>query len=208
MKLKPLVLSIIYYCLSAFGISLTIKAGVGVSSLNSLNATLSEGSGIKVGTITMLVHGVFLIFCLFLDKEKKALNYLLMAGCLLGFGSVINFCTYHLLTGLTVNSYFFGLCLFVLGTFFAGFGAGRILAYGILQFPIEKACQLLEEQTRFSFSFYRYGVDLISVLLSLVLSLSFQMPLFVREGTIISLFLLSFVIIRAKNGFSYRTQKV
>lgn len=49
---KKLTLSFLYYLLSAFGISLTLKASIGVSSFNSLNATLAEFSHIKIGTIT------------------------------------------------------------------------------------------------------------------------------------------------------------
>lgn len=200
MSIKKLILSLAYYCLSAFGVSLTIKAGIGVSSLNSLNVALSEGLGTKVGTITIFVNGGFLIFCLLVDQKKMIREYVLMLFCLLGFGVVINFFTYTVLSDVQITSYPVAVFVFILGTVFGGYGAGRILAYGILQFPIEKACQLLEDITNYSFSFYRYGVDIISVILSIMLSILLQLPLFVREGTLISLFLLSFVIVRAKNG--------
>ena len=56
MNKKQWIGSGIFYGLSAFGISLTIKAGVGVSSFNALNVTLATMSGIKVGTITTAIN--------------------------------------------------------------------------------------------------------------------------------------------------------
>ncbi|MEM5200214.1 hypothetical protein AACB42_21670, partial [Enterococcus faecium] len=55
-------------------------------------------------------------------------------------------------------------------------------------------CTLISERTRYSFQFYRYLVDIFCVNLALGLSISYHLPIFVREGTVISLFLLSWVI--------------
>ena len=55
MNKKQWIGSGIFYGLSAFGISLTIKASVVVSSFNALNVTLATMSGIKVGTITTAI---------------------------------------------------------------------------------------------------------------------------------------------------------
>ena len=86
------------------------------------------------------------------------------------------------------------IVLFILGTIIAGIGTGQVVALGVLQFPIEKFCTLISERTRYSFQFYRYLVDIFCVSLALGLSISYHLPIFVREGTVISLFLLSWVI--------------
>ncbi|TCD45864.1 hypothetical protein D3X11_06595 [Streptococcus sp. X16XC17] len=85
-----------------------------------------------------------------------------------------------------------------MGTCLAGIGTGRILHYDVLKFPIEKYCQLLEEATGKPFSYFRYGVDLICVSLSFILSKAADLPLFVRGGTLMCLVLLSYVIGKAK----------
>ena len=86
------------------------------------------------------------------------------------------------------------IVLFILGTIIAGIGTGQVVALGVLQFPIEKFCTLISERTRYGFQFYRYLVDIFCVSLALGLSIGYHSPIFVREGTVISLFLLSWVI--------------
>ncbi|MEG0254608.1 MAG: DUF6198 family protein [Vagococcus sp.] len=198
-KMKQLLKSIIYYLVSAIGISLTIKANVGVSSFNSLNVSVANLFSIQIGTVTTLLNVSFLLACIILDKERKFSNYLLMLVAVMSFGEVINVVYYHLFSQFTINSYIVNLLVFLLGVFIAGFGTGQVLRLSLLKFPIESFCQLLTEKTSHKFSTYRYGVDIVCVSLSLILSLSFSLPVVVREGTIISLFLLSGVINWSKN---------
>ncbi|WP_259753888.1 YczE/YyaS/YitT family protein [Lactococcus lactis] len=199
MKNKKYILSFLYYMLAAFGISLTIKAAVGVSSFNSMNVAIAEVTKIEVGTITTFVNLLFLIACFFIEKNKKFLEYLFMIISLVCFGSVINLFLYHLLFNVQIESYYLSIIVFIVGTIIAGYGTGRSLYYGILKFPIEKYCILLAEKYNKSFSFYRYGVDIFSILISLFVSIIFIIPMYVREGTLLSFVLLTFVINKSKN---------
>ncbi|WP_394701644.1 YitT family protein [uncultured Enterococcus sp.] len=183
-----------FYLISAFGISLSIKAAVGVSSFNSLNVALSEVTSLKVGTITTIINLSFLLMCWFLDKNRSWKGYLLMLSALLCFGSVINLILYNILIHVSITAYIPRLLLFVTGTLIAGFGTGQVLVLNYLKFPIENFCAQLAERTTKSFKYYRYLIDIVCVSLSLLLSLTFRLPIVVREGTLISLFLLSSVI--------------
>ena len=140
---RTLFWSLFFYGISALGISLTIKAAVGVSSFNSLNVSLSTITGIKVGTITTAINLLFLVTC------------------------------------------------FIIGTLISGLATGQVLRLNHLKFPIENFCQLMADRSRFSFKQYRYSVDVLCVIISIGLSTAFSFPLVVREGTAISLFLLS-----------------
>jgi uncharacterized membrane protein YczE len=184
--------------LAAFGISLTIKAAVGVSSFNSMNVAISELTKIEVGTITTLVNLLFLIACFFIEKNKKIPEYLFMIVSLVCFGSVINLFFYYFLFNLHIGSYYLSIIVFIVGTIIAGYGTGRSLYYGILKFPIEKFCILLAEKYKKSFSYYRYSVDIFSILISLFISIVFILPVYVREGTLLSFVLLTFVINKFK----------
>lgn len=186
--------SLCFYILSGIGISLTLKADVGVSSFNSLNAALSAISTIKIGTITFLMNGIFLLFYILLTGGKEIKNYSLIFLSILGLGSIINFFSYSILNGLTIESYFLNILLFISGTCIAGFATGRVIHLNVLRFPIESVCQQLGNKTKIPFRFFRYGVDLFSVITSLLISMIWDLPLYIREGTIISLFLLSGVI--------------
>ncbi|MGX7328451.1 YczE/YyaS/YitT family protein [Enterococcus bulliens] len=196
---KKLIWSLFYYILSAFGISLTIKAFIGVSSFNSLNVTLSTFSSIKVGTITTMINLSFFILCILLDKKRTLSSYLTMLVTVLLFGTVINLFVYGILAPLTITAYLPRVLLFSIGTLIGGYGTGRALGIGTLKFPIEQFCLLLADKTKRTFSFYRYSIDIVCIALSLLLSIVYQLPIAVREGTIISLFLLSFMISFAKD---------
>ncbi|MCP1226585.1 YitT family protein [Sebaldella sp. S0638] len=199
MEIKNILISLLFYLLSAFGISLTIKSNIGVSSFNSFNVALSNITSIKVGTITTIINLVFLIFCVLLNPENRIKNYLLMFIALVFFGVIINIFLYTLFESIIFKNYFLRIITFIVGTFFAGMGTGKILKLGIFKFPIEYFCILLSDKTSKPFKFYRYSIDITCVLISIFISLNFKLPVFVREGTIISLLMLSGIISWSKN---------
>ena len=199
MKIKNILISLLFYLFIAFGISLTIKADIGVSSFNSFNVALSNAVFMKVGTITTIINLVFLVFCILLNPKNKLKDYLLLFTALIFLGLVINIFLYTLFINITLKNYFLRVLIFIAGTFFAGMGTGKILKLGILKFPIEYFCILLSDKTTKSFKFYRYSIDIICIVTSIFLSLNFKLPIFIREGTLLSLLMLSGIISWSKN---------
>ena len=193
-KINTLLLSLLFYTLTGFGISLTIIAGIGVSSLNAMNLSLAELFSLKIGTITALVNSLFLILYIILTKGKLLKTYLIQALSVFSLGFVINFFTYQLLGSITLTDYPTRLLLFIIASLIGGFGTGMVLNLKVLAFPIESVCQIISSQRAIPFSKVRYGVDIFSVGTSLVISLITQSDIYVREGTIISLILLSMTI--------------
>lgn len=200
-KCGRLLLSLLFYCLTGFGISATIKAAVGVSSFSSLNVAVSTVCGVSVGMVTMLVNLLFLLVYVILTRGKHPLKYLAIALAVVCLGWVIDFFTYHVLDSVTVESYAQRLMLFVAGTLTGGVSTGMVLNLQVLAFPIEITCAELARRTGLPFSRWRYGVDILSVSGSLLLSMAFRLPLFVREGTVISLLLLTMAISATKKVY-------
>lgn len=186
--------SLVYYFISAFGISLTVISSIGVSSYNSMSLSISNIIDTKFGTIMTIQNLSFLLLYFIILKDKNLKSILIMFLSLISFGYVTNFYLYYVLRNLSFNNYFANILLFILGTIIAGFGSGRVLKLDTLKFPLEAFCKEMEKHTRFSFSFYRYGLDLLFAVTSVILSYTFNIPYFIREGTIISLFLLPGVI--------------
>lgn len=192
MNTKNLIKSYIFYLISAFGISLTIKAHIGVSSFNSMNVALAEASQIKVGTITTLLNIAFLLIYMRMTHFKLVGKYILQGFSVLIFGIFINFFTYNLLNFFELSNYGMRILTMIIGTIIGGASVGMIISYNTITFPIESVCNELAERTSNSFMLYRYGIDLFSIAISVIVTLSFDLPFFVREGTIISFILLSF----------------
>lgn len=166
---RKITLSLLFYLLSAFGISLTIKANIDVSSFNSLNVALSNWLDLEVGTVTSLMNLLFLIASHLLDSNRKIIDYFLTALSVMLLGTTINYFVYILLPSFTIDSYILNVGLFILGTCLAGIGTGRILYYGIIKFPIESFCQLLERKSQLPFSYFRYGIDIVCVSSSILI---------------------------------------
>jgi uncharacterized membrane protein YczE len=191
MNLDRFLKSYIFYLISALGISLTIKAQIGVGSFNSMNVAIADASQIKIGTITTVLNLSFLLLYMRLTHFRLIPKYLIQGFSVMIFGVFINFFTYDVLGFLEVSSYLLRILLMVVGTTISGMSVGMIISYNAITFPIESVCKELSDMTSISFMRYRYGVDLLSIAVSLLVSFSFNLPLYVREGTLISFVLLS-----------------
>ncbi|WP_233278832.1 YczE/YyaS/YitT family protein [Floricoccus penangensis] len=191
---KALLISFFYYAVSGLGMSLSIKADIGVTCFNALILSMSDIFNMKVGTLTTISNLSFLLVCFILDKERSISRYLLMLVANLCFGYVVNFFYYSLLGPVTLNNYFMKVICFFIGLVVTCFAVGRILYYNTLKFPIENFCTLVSERTNHSMKFYRYCVDVVGFSGSLLLSFLFNLPIYVREGTVISLFLFSYIM--------------
>ena len=200
-KTGLLFLSLLFYTLTGFGISLTIAANVGVSSFNALNLSLAGLFTIKVGTMTTIVNLCFLLLYIYLTKGKKPLAYLIQAIAVLSLGYVINFFTYQVFDSIHIVHYISKLGLFMTGSIIAGFGTGMVLNLKTLAFPIESVCVEISNNRNIAFAKLRYGIDIFSVTISIIISVASSLPLVVREGTIISLVLLTFTISLTKKVF-------
>lgn len=202
--INKLIKSYFFYTISAFSISLSIKANVGISCFNALNMALSSLTSMKVGTITALINFMFLLTYMVMTKFRYPKKYLLQLISVLLFGSLINLFTYKFLVDIHLQSYLFRLSLMAISTIISGLSIGMIISYGQITFPIESFCLALEETTGLSFVKSRYGIDILSVIMSLTITITFLHPLFVREGTLISLFLLSLSINFMKEYYKKR----
>ena len=198
--------SYLFYMMSAFGISLTIKASVGVSSFNSMNLAFSNAFGIKVGTMTMGINLIFLILYMGLTSFRYKQKYVVQLISFILFGSFINFFTYNVLGSLMIENYGLRLMTVAAGTTIGGIAIGMIVSYNTITFPIESVCMELEKRTKPSFAFYRYGVDVFSVAISVLVSIGYALPLYVREGTLISLVIFTFTMNLVKNVHTKKSQ--
>jgi uncharacterized membrane protein YczE len=198
-NIEKILKSYLFYIISSFGISLTIKANVGVSSFNSMNLAISNASNIKVGTVTTVFNILFLIAYMYITKFSYKKKYLIQLISVMMFGVFINFFTYTVMGNFQIENYILRLIMITSGTTIGGFAVGMIVSYNAITFPIENLCLEIAKNTRFTFVKLRYFIDIISVTISIIISITYNLPLYVREGTIISLILLSSAMNFTKN---------
>lgn len=193
-NIKSYVFSYISYIITAIGMSLSIKAAIGVSSVSAISLSFSDLTEIKVGTITMIINFLFLFGYAYLTRFKLWMKYVIQFITVLFFGVLINFFVYDILVLVELTNYFQRLILLIIGTTIGGISVGVIMSLDVITYPIESFCHELSVQRKSSFLFIRYGVDIIAILISLLISLLFTLPYVVREGTLINTLILAFVM--------------
>lgn len=191
--------SYIFYIISALGVSLGIVANIGVSSYNSMNLAVATMSDIKVGTITIFFNITFLLIYMILTKFSEKYKYLIQGISVFMFGIFVNYFTYNILSDLSSLGYIQRVLLFSGGTVISGLSIGIIIYYNIITFPLENVCIKISQMTKISFMKLRYLVDIFSLIISVGISMIGELPIYVREGTIISMFILSLSINLAKD---------
>lgn len=194
-----IVKSYIFYIISALGVSLGIVTNIGVSSYNSMNLAVATMSDIKVGTITIFFNIIFLLIYMILTKFSEKYKYLIQGISVFMFGIFVNYFTYNILSGLSSLGYIQRVLLFSGGTVISGLSIGIIIYYNIITFPLENVCIKISQITKISFMKLRYLVDIFSLIISVGISMVGELPIYVREGTIISMFILSLSINLAKD---------
>lgn len=193
-KYARLLLSLLFYCLTGMGISLTIVGGVGVSSFNAANVALADVLNVNVGLVTIGVNLAFALSYAALTRFRYPKHYAIQIIALLCLGRVIDFFTYQVFASLAPASYLERMGLLVAGTLTGGISTGMVLNLKTITFPVENTCDELSKLTKIAFAKFRYAVDVASVLVSVSLSLIYKIPFYAREGTVLSLFLLTAAI--------------
>lgn len=181
-----ILISLLFYVLGGIGVSLTIKPGIGISPFDSLCLSLSQFTNIKVGTINFFANIFFLSLFILLSKGKHIKKYILMILSIISFGWIINLFTYTVFANLTIESYSMRIIVFIIGILISSFSVSVVLYLNVIPFSIESSCIELARVTKKPFAIFRYGVDALSILISLLISMTNNLPINVREGTIIA----------------------
>lgn len=185
------IISIFFFILFGFGVSLQLKASIGQSVLNALAVTLSYGIKMKVGTILNVINSLFFLFYLLLRRTKLNRSDAVQILATILNGYIINYFLYQVLSFWTPNHYYERIILYFTGLIFASISLGGVLAIGIIKFPLESLCLTISEKYHINFSKIRMSCDVIFLAAALFLTYLMKSPLEVREGTVISILLLS-----------------
>lgn len=168
------------------GISLQLKAMVGVAPFDAFNQTVSFVTGLRVGDVVMFVNIVFILLqVLILRKDTNWKIFLqVVIGTLLG--QFVNFFFYFVFDSLVLENYILQMLVFILGCFWVPFFLGAIMVLDLVTMPVENLAMLLSNRTKFSFGQIRQTMDVLFVIVSLILTFIYSEQFTIREGTIIS----------------------
>lgn len=183
---KYVIISILALVVLAFGVSMMVKPEVGLGPWDALTATISELTGFKFGTASIVSNIVMILLQLLILRRRFKLSYWTQVPIIFGFGYVINFFLYQVLQ-FTMTEYFSRMLLFALGNVVAAFAISVLVTIDIVAMPPEIFSSAVSKVFKFEFSNVRLGVDIASVIICLLSTLLLSTTLQIREGTIVSI---------------------
>ncbi|AOT69421.1 YczE/YyaS/YitT family protein [Geosporobacter ferrireducens] len=199
---KKLLYSVLAFLTLGLGISLQIKAGIGQSMFNAFSLILAELSNLEIGTVLNFLNMSFLIIYLMVRRSQINRRDIVQIVATIVNGYIVNFYIYIILNHLIIQTYLMKVLLFMIGLILASISLGAILAMEIIQFPLESLCIALAQKLGCKLTTIRMLFDIFFAISTLILTSITSRGLYIREGTIISFFMLSRLM-----GFSYYFHK-
>lgn len=190
-SMKNIFYSAVAFLILGLGISLQIKAGIGQSMLNAFAMTIAELTHLSIGTLLNLLNLLFFIIYLFMRKSRFNTRDFIQLFAIIANGYIINYFVYDVFSHLVVETYFLRVALFLIGVTLASISLGAILAIGVIKFPLESLCIIVGERLNKTLTNTRLGFDIVFMVSTALIAFLSKNTLYIREGTIISFFLLS-----------------
>lgn len=185
-RILVLVLGVIIVACSC---ALTLKAAIGVGAWDALAQTGSEVTGIEVGTIGMICNFLCILVQILVLKKKFRPIQLLQIPVSILLGVIINFMLYEVYSGFTIDAYWMKIVVLIIAYIVSAFAVGMVMVLDIVTFALEGACMAVSKVTGKKFHVLRQGVDVASIIIVLIVAFVGDVPLAVREGTVIGMFL-------------------
>jgi uncharacterized protein len=189
-----LAIAVSHIMIVAFGVSMTLKAGVGVGAWDALTQTLSLILRIRIGTFVMILNSSLVLVQWIMLGKSFELKRLTQVPVVIVLGSVVNFVFYTLFENLFLPNYIAQMGFYIMGVITIAYSVGMIMALNFVTFPMESLCLVIASKTKWSFGRIRQGVDVVSIIIVVILSFVFSIPLAIREGTVIGILMFGLLV--------------
>lgn len=177
----------------AYGVALSIKAGLGTSPISSVPYVLSEITPLTVGNITILMHCTFILLQILLLRRRYRLLQLLQLPVAVIFGYMTDFAVWTL-DPLVCGNYAVKWIFCLIGIVLVAAGVSFEVVANLVTLAGEGLVLALCQVTPVKFSTMKVSVDTTLVIIACILSFLFLHGLYgVREGTIAAAFLVGMI---------------
>ncbi len=183
-RIKRYLLLFVSLWIMAFGIAFSIKANLGTSPISSFPYVLSLITPLTVGTVTILMHCVFILLQILILRRQYRLVQLMQLPVALVFG-VMTDLTLWLVRGISYTAYWQQWILCLIGVALVGFGVRCEVTARVVTLAGEGLILAVVKVTSLPFSTMKIAFDVTLVTLACICSFVFLHGLYgVREGTL------------------------
>lgn len=187
MKLRRIILCFLMIISVSFGASLTLKASIGVGAWDALSQTGSSITNIQVGTVGMFFNLLCILIQLVILKRNFKITHAMQIVLSFILGYTINFFFYNVLGDVELTSYASRVVFLIAGYVLNAFTVATMMLIDVVTFSLEGACKAISDKTGMEFHKFRQAVDVFCIVIVLIMSFTFDVPLAVREGTVIGM---------------------
>lgn len=178
------ILILIGYVIAGAAIAFDMRVNIGVGPWDALSKLISEYTQIKVGTIGILMNcACILVQILVLRKDFKKIQLLQVPFSII-LGLITNFIYYRL--NLNIDNIYLKIPMFILGSSICAFGVAIVMLADRITFSLEGMCMAISETFQKKFFIIRQSVDVISLIVTVLLTVIFYLNWTIGIGTIIS----------------------
>lgn len=191
--MNKLLSTFLLFIMFSLGISFQIKMDIGQSVFNAFSLSLAKYFDLKIGIVINLCN--LILFCIYIiiKKSIKLIDLSQFIFIMIN-GLLVDLFIEKLLYAFNIEMYSIKLIIFIIGVVISAISLGQIIRLGIVKFPLENLCLVISEKYKISFGFIRYGFDFFFVIGVIIIFTFNHNIMTIREGTVISFFLLSYLI--------------
>lgn len=172
-------------CFSA----LALRCDIGVGPWDALAKTIAELTGIKVGSMGLMMNVICIVVQLTLQKGKNNSKVLLQIPLCILLGNYINFFFYKIFPNISHLAYINRFLLLLFSYICLAFSIALVMELNMVAFSLEGTCQVLQAIVKIDYGVIRLSVDILCLTLCLGLYFNQSEILNIREGTVIVMFL-------------------
>lgn len=184
MMIRKYILMTMGLIIMAFGIAMSIKAGLGTSPISSMPYVVSEFTPLTVGNITIIMHILFILLQIIILRKRYKAVQLLQLPVAIAFGYITDFAVF-ILGNVSCYSYAQQWFLCAMGILLVGIGVSFEVNAGVVTLAGEGLILAICQVLPIKFSDLKVIFDVTLVILSCVVSLCFTGKVVgVREGTV------------------------
>lgn len=184
--LKKYIALVVAVFLAAMGVGLAIKSSVGLAAFDAFNQSITNTTGVRVGTVVMFVQMFFVLIQLLVLRKEATWHLLMQIPLVIILGQFINLFVDGIFGNLFLENYILRLLLFILAQVIISFAVSTLLVIDLIAMPVENLSAILAQKLPFKLGQIRQVIDILLILSALVISLVSSTEWTIREGTVLS----------------------
>ncbi len=191
---KRILVFIIGLFIMALGVSLSIKADIGISPISCVPYIYSLRFSLTIGELTIILNSLFLLAQILILRKKYKIIQFLQLPAVIVFGYCIDI-TMSLIKNLQPTSYIEQFVLCILSCIVIAFGIFIVIKTRLTYLPLEGLVIVISQTFKKEFGKIKISIDSLMVIIGLISSYAFLYKLEgIREGSIIAALLIGTLI--------------